>query len=225
MTHKNLKWARAYALAFDPDFKFRWEYYDELLLANLNPKTEWLDIGCGYNNDVKQFGDKTNFACGLDIILIDQHELPFVQGDIYHLPFKPNSIDFISLRFVVEHLEFPQKAFDEMHRILKPNGKILIMTTNLSSPLIYLPRILPFKLKQFLLEKIFGGHHEDIFPTFHKLNRLKDYQKLCDKFEIEKFDLIQDTNISRRWLFKLLFRLGRISALFRINIIAVFQKK
>jgi len=225
MTHKNLKWARAYALAFDPDFKFRWEYYDQLLLANLNSKTEWLDIGCGYNNDVKQFGDKTSFACGLDIILTDQHELPFVQGDIYKLPFKSNSFDFISLRFVVEHIEFPQKAFNEMHRILKPNGRILIMTTNLSSPLIYLPRILPFKLKQFLLEKIFDGHHKDIFPTFHKLNRRSDYQTLTDKFDITQFSYIQDTNIARRWLFKLLFRLGQFSEPWRINLIAILSKK
>lgn len=225
MTHPNLNWAKEYARSIDQNFKFRWEIYDDLLSDHLKPETNWLDIGCGCNSDIVDFGQKIDFACGIDLIKPEPVELPFVQGDIYHLPFSAQTFDLITLRFVVEHLEFPQEAFAEMHRILKPGGRILIMTTNLSSPFISLPRILPFKLKQYLLEKIFGGHHDDIFPTFHKLNRYSDYQKLTDNFIIERFDYIQDTNISRRWLFKLLFRLGQISESWRINLIATLRKK
>jgi SAM-dependent methyltransferase len=52
--------------------------------------------------------------------------------DICHMtPMKDNSIGLVLLLESLEHIEHPQRALDEIYRVLKPNG-LLIMTTVLS---------------------------------------------------------------------------------------------
>ena len=49
-----------------------------------------------------------------------------VVGSVYELPFKDNEFEIVLCMVVMEHLENPQKAIKEMHRVLKPGGKILV---------------------------------------------------------------------------------------------------
>lgn len=44
--------------------------------------------------------------------------------DIENIPFKDNSVDYIINIAVLEHVPNPQKVISEIHRILKPGGKI-----------------------------------------------------------------------------------------------------
>jgi SAM-dependent methyltransferase len=49
--------------------------------------------------------------------------------DICHMnPIEDNSIGLVLLLESLEHIEQPQRALDEIHRVLKPNG-LLILTT------------------------------------------------------------------------------------------------
>ncbi len=47
---------------------------------------------------------------------------PDIVGDIHNLPFPDNSVDALVCISVLEHVEEPQKAVREMHRVLKPGG-------------------------------------------------------------------------------------------------------
>jgi len=47
---------------------------------------------------------------------------PDIVGDIHALPFADNSIDAIFCIAILEHVEEPQRAVREMHRVLKPGG-------------------------------------------------------------------------------------------------------
>lgn len=47
---------------------------------------------------------------------------PDIVGDIHELPFPDNSVDALVCISVLEHVEEPQKAVREMHRVLKPGG-------------------------------------------------------------------------------------------------------
>lgn len=47
---------------------------------------------------------------------------PDIVGDIHHLPFEDNSQEAIICLAVLEHVENPAKALQEIHRVLKPRG-------------------------------------------------------------------------------------------------------
>lgn len=51
----------------------------------------------------------------------------FQQGDIFHLPFEPNSFDHIFVCFVLEHLPHPVKALNILKKYLKIGGTITVI--------------------------------------------------------------------------------------------------
>ena len=51
----------------------------------------------------------------------------FINGDIFSLPFLPNTFDHVFVCFVLEHLENPQAALEKLGRVLKPGGTITVM--------------------------------------------------------------------------------------------------
>lgn len=51
---------------------------------------------------------------------------PDIVGDIHNLPFSDNSVDAIICIAVLEHVESPFKAMDEIYRVLKPGGYCFI---------------------------------------------------------------------------------------------------
>jgi len=86
-----------------------------------------LEIGCGRSPYKKWFPNRV----GMDII-----ERPGVDivGDAHELPFKDGEFDVVLANEVLEHLQNPQKAIDEMYRVLRKGGK-LILTTRFIFPI------------------------------------------------------------------------------------------
>ena len=116
-------------------------------------------------------------------------------------------------------------------RVVKKGCKVIILTTNLLSPLIFLPKLfLPYPLKSKILTKLFKVKDDDVFPTYHKLNTPNKFLKLRDKFEIKEMLYISDMNYTRRWIFFILFIVhllikSKFLNKYRTNIIVVLQKK
>jgi SAM-dependent methyltransferase len=59
---------------------------------------------------------------------IDRFANVDVVGDAYALPYADESVDSILCWAVIEHLETPERAVAEMHRVLKPGGLALFNT-------------------------------------------------------------------------------------------------
>jgi ubiquinone/menaquinone biosynthesis C-methylase UbiE len=51
----------------------------------------------------------------------------FHHGDAAHMPFPPDSFDFIVCQAAFKNFSEPVQALGEMHRVLKPGGKALIL--------------------------------------------------------------------------------------------------
>ena len=47
--------------------------------------------------------------------------------------------------------------------------QLIVLTTNIISPIIFIPRLLPKALNRLIL-KIFKVSEEDVFPTYHRFN-------------------------------------------------------
>lgn len=60
--------------------------------------------------------------------------IPYIEGDALNLPFAEKSFDAVSIAFGLRNLESVQGGLHELHRVLKPNGRIAIL--EFSSPVI-----------------------------------------------------------------------------------------
>lgn len=101
-----------------------------LHIKNLAPKLKGtlLDFGCG-NKPYEHFFINANKYIGLDI-LTTGHDSRFVKADVYYdgktIPFDNNSFDSIFCSEVLEHVFNIDEILQEMHRVLKPGGLMLV---------------------------------------------------------------------------------------------------
>jgi len=64
------------------------------------------------------------------------------------LPFKDNTFDVVYSFYLIEHLEKPKKMFDEMYRILKPGGLMILWAPNIRNPTAMINKIIPIPLNK-----------------------------------------------------------------------------
>ena len=80
-----------------------------------------LDIGCSGSRYARYFPNRV----GLDI---EKGEGVDVVGDAHNLPFNDKTFDVVLCTEVLEHLYDPQRAIDEMWRVLRDKGTLLLTT-------------------------------------------------------------------------------------------------
>ncbi len=98
-----------------------------------------LDAGCGVGwGTVVLASAGASRAVGVDI---DREAIEnararagekaeFVQGDLSALPFENDTFDLVVSFEAIEHVGDPERAFDEMRRVLKPDGILAISSPN-----------------------------------------------------------------------------------------------
>lgn len=94
-----------------------------------------LDVGCGmgrFSEVTLKYGAK---VVGIDLSFAvdaafknmgDNRNIDFIQADVFRLPFKEDSFDFIYSLGVLHHTPNPKEAFMALAKFLKPGGKISI---------------------------------------------------------------------------------------------------
>lgn len=102
-----------------------------------------LDVGCGNGFSIRQWNKKVQASfvgvdysekmidCARELLISnDLRNVSFVQGDVSCLPFADNFFDVvITERCLINIFGFEAKAraLDEIYRVLKPDGKLLMM--------------------------------------------------------------------------------------------------
>lgn len=179
-------WQIKLAQKLIPDYTDPGYVYDDLLHQYAPPSKTWIDAGCGDNSDIRQMPEYRGLAVGFD--LEDRKQGNYIRADVYHVPFKDASTDFISSRWVAEHLETPEKALKELHRILKPGGRLLIRTTGKWHYISLFSRFAPMFLKRSLSPA-------QVFPTFFRLNDRAAFRRYFSEtpgWRIEKVHYIEN---------------------------------
>jgi SAM-dependent methyltransferase len=214
----------------DPSYRQRWEIYDGILKRFTGPDARWLDGGCGQNIAVAEFPCALNV--GVDVYthpeLCRDPGVFFVSGNLERLPFRDGVFSLVTLNTVVEHFRSPETVFREIRRILQPGGRLLIHTTNVRSPLVFLGKLLPQSFRIRLFTRSLGAQEEDVFPAYHRANTAHALKNV-EGFRIEEFHTIQDLNWARRSIFLglLIFHLlTRLPGLWRLrtNCVALLRK-
>ncbi|MBC8186017.1 methyltransferase [candidate division KSB1 bacterium] len=85
-----------------------------------------MSIGAGgvVNNLLNKYQEKNGFI--INSFDIDEKRTPDIKGDICTHDFDVSKYDVIVMAEVLEHLHTPQLAIDNVYKILRPQGKLII---------------------------------------------------------------------------------------------------
>jgi len=213
--------------------------YREQIARHLRPGQRLLDAGCGrymkYCKDLSSVARVFGVDCD-QILETDSRRGPFgIRGDIHHLPFPANSFDIVLSRSVVEHLENPAQAFQEWARVLRPGGKVIILTPNKYDYVSVIAAITPYWLHRALVSRIFQVSDDDVFPTRYRANTRSALRKALQAAGMCEVDLQMLNHYPAYLMFSpVLFRIGVVyERLTRLRmfqglsgaILCVFQKR
>lgn len=110
--------------------------YSELIPADLTsgPGRLGLDAGCGAGHDLVRIADGGAEIIGFDLsdgvevarrLTVHRPNVHVVQGDLNHLPFRPEIFDFVYSFGVLHHLSEPFRGFRNLARTLKPGAALI----------------------------------------------------------------------------------------------------
>lgn len=120
------------------------------ILEELEKETwnDLLDAGCGPAPMITLLSDKypARHYTGIDLTpkMIEQAEkknIPnstFVVGDCENLPFYENSFDVVICANSFHHYPDPQAFFESVHKVLKPNGRLILRDYTSNSFVLWL---------------------------------------------------------------------------------------
>lgn len=133
-----------------------------------------LDVGCGdgfHLSLLKEYGEKTWQLEGIDIDeraikMAEDRGLKVHHGTVDTLDLPKNHYDFAFMVQTIEHVAEPDTVLKAVLEILKPNGRLVVVTDNTDS----------FDFKIFK-RAYWGGYH---FPRHWNLFNGKSLQKLAE---------------------------------------------
>ena len=113
------------------------EYYRNTVKNLRSVFGKILDMGCGYGGLLLEFGrqNKNIDLYGIDISkkAVDYCKKLGINADIENadsMPYPDKTFDLVVMSLVIEHVIDQEKALNEVYRILKDSGRLLLTTDN-----------------------------------------------------------------------------------------------
>lgn len=144
------------------EFRYRTEWHlNELVPFDKYKGKKVIEIGCGIGSDAKRFAENGAIYTGIDLtdaavktckIHFSLYNLSgeFLKGNAESLSFLDNSFDLVYSHGVLHHTENIRASVREIHRVLKPNGEIIIMLYHKNSFNYYLRIMIGMRLAVLL---------------------------------------------------------------------------
>jgi 2-polyprenyl-3-methyl-5-hydroxy-6-metoxy-1,4-benzoquinol methylase len=187
-------------------FEKRWTKIEKYL----GGPSKILDIGCAYGFLLKCLKVKGHQPYGIDVseyavkYAKEKFGLNATNQPLREIKFPDNYFDVVTIWDVIEHFTDPKSEILEIHRILKPNGILSIITPDSGS----------------LQAKIWGKKWvEYVRPEEHLFFFSKSY--LIDKLKSVGFEVISETTAGKYVTIK--FILDRLKA-YNKPIISILEK-
>ncbi len=166
-----------------------------------NKNLSLLDIGCSDGQKVTQFLGQKEFRgltyTGLDSVYWDNDKdlrpasskrVNFVYGDACNLPFNDHQFDLVVLSHVFEHIPNSDKLCSEISRVLKKDGKLLVIVPLEKGGIVgFINRNRNlWKLLRIVLGRLRILPYNPVSPHVH----FKSYEEYRDFFE-SKFNFLE----------------------------------
>lgn len=173
-----------------------------------------LDAGCGkgrFSDVLLKAGAEVVGLDFSDELLQETRNINggfFTQGSLTRLPFKDNSFDYVFSIEVLEHIPDTELAISELIRVLRNNGKILIIDKNKCSlhRKLLIPRILIKKYKEWSNQWMYPKGFVFVEKWFYSWELKKIMKIYCKEVEVEflkdegsLFTIIPQINLFIAW--------------------------
>ncbi|MDQ3009088.1 MAG: methyltransferase domain-containing protein [Acidobacteriota bacterium] len=149
------------------------------------PWSYWLDVGCGRHLIPQWMGGhveweaklvaRVGLLAGIDpdlAALRDNDSCPLKsKADATALPFADGSFDLVTSNMVFEHVEKPLASLNEIRRVLRPGGRLLVLTPNWLDIVTIAARMVPNRFHPAIISRIETRGAADVYPTYFRFNR------------------------------------------------------
>ncbi len=161
------------------DWRPATEVYAAAVRRHVCPGVRMLDLGCGRGGLVEQLeaADREVIGVDPDRRSLAEHRLsteamPRAAAWMAQLPFPRCSFDLLIASWVLEHLEHPAAVFAEMARVLRPGGRLVVLTPNRWHPVTLANRLLAWstRLQGQLISRLYGRAEWDTFAVHYRAN-------------------------------------------------------
>lgn len=192
-------------LSVNIDKRWRRKVRQRLETVLSDPKAVVLDVACGTGDlsielqrgaDAKVIG--TDFCRPMLAVAREKaSSIPFVEGDAMNLSYADNSFDAVTIAFGLRNLSNFADGLKELHRILKPGGKLVVL--EFSSPVIpgfrglfnfYFANVLP------RIGGLVSGERGAYEYLPDSVSKFPDQRKLAGMFEDTGFSSVEFVNLT-----------------------------
>jgi SAM-dependent methyltransferase len=181
---------------YPPRFRGMYDRFSDVIHQHVRKGDVMLDAGCG-SGRVFQYAFEERQRPRL-IVGVDLTEEPkgnrnvdaAARADLARLPFRDATFDIAISSHVAEHLVQPEAVFEELSRVLKPNGRLLVLTPNRWHYVTMSAALMPHSF-HLRFNQSRGVDAHDIFPTVYRANTAKRLRILYEGASLDVEELLQ----------------------------------
>jgi len=181
--------------------------YFERIEQRLSPKMCWLDVGCGRQLVPKWLNGQTEIEADLKsraalLVGVDPDFAALRDNRSCHgrlqtgsasLPFADDSFDLVTANMVFEHVETPLGLLTEIRRVLKPGGRMIVLTPNWLDIVSLTASAIPNRWHPAIVSSVEARSRSEVYPTHFRFNRPSKVESLLREagFTDSKIELLE----------------------------------
>jgi SAM-dependent methyltransferase len=178
---------------YPPAFRGMYDRFADVIHQHVRAGDLMLDAGCGSGRVFRYSFDEAQrprLIVGVDVTAEPRGNGNIgaaARADLACLPFRDAIFDVAISSHVAEHLAAPERVFSELARVLKPGGRLLVLTPNRWHYVTVGSALLPHRV-HVAYNRWRGVDAHDIFPTRYRANTARRLRALYEDagFEVEQ---------------------------------------
>ncbi len=168
---------------YPASFRGMYDSLQDAIDAYVRPADVVLDAGCGSGRVFQhRLAGRVRRVIGVDVTNEPRGNKNIdgaAKADLRALPFRNETFDLIVMSHVAEHLTDPEPVFGELARVLRPGGRLLLLTPNRWHYVPIVARLAPHAL-HVAFNRRRGVDARDVFPTAYRANTASRLRALAE---------------------------------------------